>query len=260
MCLILFALSRHPEYPLVLAANRDEFYSRPARPLSFWEDAPGVLAGRDLKNMGTWLGINASGAFAAVTNHRDPSLARPDAPSRGYLVSNFLTGRFTPPDYLEHVRRTGRDYNGFNLLVGDGKGIFYYSNRKDNILKLDHGIYGLSNDILDTPWPKVRKGKKGLSAILEDGCDINSERIFSLLRDDVYAPDKDLPNTGVGDVWERILSPLFVGSRIYGTRCSSIILMEKTGRVTVYERTFNRVDDRVVEGETVCRIIEAGTG
>ncbi len=255
MCLILFAVSCHPEYHLVLAANRDEFYSRPSKPLSFWDDAPNVLAGRDLQNMGTWLGVNKSGSFAAVTNYRDPSSVMPDAPSRGFLVSNFLTNPVSARDYLEQVCRVGRDYNGFNLLVGNGKDVYYYSNRKPEIRKLGYGIYGLSNDVLDEPWPKVRKGKNGLSAILEKGGTIDPEEIFYLLRDDAYAPDHALPDTGVGDVWERILSPLFITSKIYGTRCSSIILIEKTGKITFYERTFNKVGGDILQGETIRQTI-----
>lgn len=251
MCLILFGLSRHPEYHLVLGANRDEFYSRPAKHLSFWQEAPWVLAGRDLQGMGTWLGVNKSGSFAAITNHRDPLSVKQDAPSRGFLVGDFLKNPTPAPDYLEHVRTVGRDYNGFNLLAGNGKDLFYYSNQQEKIRKLSHGIYGLSNDLLDTPWPKVQKGKNGLSKILEKEGDIDPEELFSLLRDGAYAPDPELPDTGAGDVWERILSPMFIESRIYGTRCSSIVLAEKSGRITVYERTFDRVGDRIVEGQTV---------
>lgn len=251
MCLILFAHECHPKYHLILAANRDEFYERPAVPLAFWDDAPSVLAGRDLKNMGTWLGINTSGSLAAITNFRDPESANPEAPSRGGLVSRFLIENHSPESYIREIEKAGHRYNGFNLLVAKGRDLFYYANKGAGIKKIDPGLYGLSNDLLDTPWPKVVKGKDGLQHLLSKGGEVDPEAVFDLLSDGSYAPDAALPDTGVGDVWERILSPLFINSKIYGTRCSSVILIEKTGKTVFYERTFRKHNGRVAEGETV---------
>ena len=251
MCLILFAYHYHPKYHLILAANRDEFYGRPAMPLGYWKDAPTVLAGRDLKNMGTWMGINTTGSFAAITNYRDPLSPKPDAPSRGTLVGRFILEKHNPENYLADIEKSGDLYNGFNLLAGNPSELFYYSNKRPGITKIDSGIYGLSNDFLDIPWPKVFKGKAALKRLIEDEEAVDPEALLAMLNDRSYAPEKALPDTGVGDAWERVLSPLFITSEIYGTRCSSVLLIEKTGTVRFYERTFEKIGEDAVEGETV---------
>ncbi|MBW1840909.1 MAG: NRDE family protein [Deltaproteobacteria bacterium] len=238
MCLLLIAYDIHPAYRLVLAANRDEYYDRPTRPLSFWEDAPDILAGRDLKCQGTWLALTRTGRWGAITNFREQAMRDKDAPSRGHLVSNFNTGKMSPKKYLEHVKTIGKAYNGFNLLVGDRSGICYYSNRGNSIQEITSGIYGISNHLLDTPWPKVEKGKADLETLLANQSDIHPEDIFRLLGDRSNPSDKRLPDTGVGLSWERILSPLFITSDIYGTRSSAVILEERSGRVSFSERTY----------------------
>ncbi|MDP3285296.1 MAG: NRDE family protein [Desulfobacterales bacterium] len=236
MCLILLSYCNHPSYGLILAANRDEFYDRPTAPLGFWDEAPHILAGRDLKSGGTWLGVTKNGRFCAVTNYRDPAAQIADAPSRGLLVENFLKGTELPERYLQKISKDGHRYNGFNLLAGDLSGFFYCSNRSDGISRLSTGIHGLSNHLLDTQWPKVEKGKRGLEQSLSAN-KINCEDIFELLSDRVLPPDGDLPDTGVGMEWERLLSPLFIRSEIYGTRSSSIVLIDEK-RVTFMERTY----------------------
>ena len=236
MCLILLSYNNHPSYRLILAANRDEFYDRPTAPLGFWDEAPHVLAGRDLKSGGTWLGVTKTGRICAITNFRDPAVQIPDAPSRGLLVENFLKGTEPPERYLQNVSKDGHRYNGFNLLAGDLSGLFCCSNRSDGISRLSPGIHGLSNHLLDTPWPKVAKGKKCLEKILSAD-EIDCESIFGLLSDCNTPADRDLPDTGVGLEWERILSPLFIKSAIYGTRSSSIVLIGKE-KITFMERTF----------------------
>jgi len=236
MCLILLSYRAHPSYGLILAANRDEFYDRPTAPLGFWPEAPQILGGRDLKRGGTWLGVTKTGRICAVTNFRDPTVQLTDAPSRGLLVAGFLKGSESPLEYLQKVKGAGERYNGFNLLAGDESGIFYCSNRTDGIVRLSPGIHGLSNHLLDTPWPKVAKGKKYLEKILSSD-EINCESIFDLLSDRDMPADRDLPATGVGIEWERILSPLFIKSDIYGTRSSSIVLIDGK-RVTFMERTY----------------------
>ena len=237
MCLIFFSYDMHPRYQFILAANRDEFYERPTAPLDFWEDAPYILAGRDLRGKGTWMGITRTGRFAAITNFRDPASIRTDAPSRGLLLTNFLTGDESPQSYLESVSHSGNQYKGFNLLVGNGADLFYYSNRGHGVQKVRPGFYGLSNHLLDTPWPKVRKGKDALNALFSER-EIRTEAVFRVLGDQTHPPDSELPDTGMGLEWERILSPLFVTSQTYGTRSSSVLLVERDGEISVAERTF----------------------
>ena len=238
MCLILFLYDTHPDYRLILAANRDEFYDRPTDPISFWEDSPGVLAGRDLKGKGTWLGTTKNGRVAAITNFREPALFNPDAPSRGLLISDYLTGTKTPEIYLKHIKTIGHRYNGFNLLLGDSNGLYYYSNRMDKIKELKPGLYGLSNHLLDTPWPKVEKGKTAFKKLIAGEKRINTEDIFSLLADRTFALDDRLPDTGIGLKWEKILSSLFITSDIYGTRSSSIVLIDRSYEASFTERSF----------------------
>jgi len=238
MCLILFLYDTHPDYRLILAANRDEFYDRPTSPLAFWDDTPSVLAGRDLKGTGTWLGITKNGRIAAITNFREPALFKPNAPSRGLLLSDYLTGTKTPKTYLKHIKTIGHRYNGFNLLLGDSNGLYYYSNKTEKIKALKPGLYGLSNHLLDTPWPKVEKGKAFFKNVLSRKKQINTEDIFSLLADRTFAPDDRLPDTGIGLKWEQILSPLFITSDTYGTRSSSIVLIDKSYEAVFLERSF----------------------
>ena len=254
MCLILFAYNIHPVYHLVLGANRDEFFNRPAAPLSFWNDRPDILAGRDLKDMGTWLGITCSGRLAAITNFRDPGALKAGAPSRGLLANDFLGGSMPAPEYLEHIRKAGQNYNGFNLIVGDMSGMYYYSNRSGKIHALSPGLYGLSNHLLDTPWPKVVKGKKELNAIIRQNRRISAETVMALLADRRRFADETLPDTGIGRKWERRLSSIFIDGPEYGTRSSAVILVEKSGKVSFTEHTFQniRTPETPPEKRSVC--------
>lgn len=239
MCLILFAYKVHPDFNLVLCANRDEYYSRPTRPLGYWEDRDYILAGRDLKGGGTWLGVTRSGRVAAITNYRDPASQKEHVPSRGLLLTGFLSSRVHPFDYLDQIRKESACYNGFNLLVGDRDGLFYYANRGDGVMAIPPGIHGLSNHLLDTAWPKIRRGKEKFEAILCDGHSVTHERLFSILFDQTPAPVDELPDTGVGRRWEEILAPLFIVSPTYGTRSSSALTMSTSGRISLGERTFH---------------------
>ena len=236
--MILLAYDVHPEYRLILAANRDEFYDRPTLPMAFWEDHPDILAGRDLKGGGTWLGMTCSGRFSAITNYRESGGPNPDAPSRGYLVSAFLSENSPSQVYLEAVSAIGQTYSGFNLIVGDAFGLFYYSNREPGIHRLDPGWYGLSNHHLNTPWPKVEKGIALLKSAILNSDPVNMDPIFRLLKNREVPPDDRLPDTGVGKEWERILSPMFIQSPGYGTRSSSVMLIGRNGRAQVAEQTF----------------------
>lgn len=235
MCLILFAYEEHPRYRLVLAANRDEFYERPTAPAAFWEDDSGVLAGRDLRNGGTWLGVTRTGRFAAVTNYRGAEESRPDAPSRGALVASFLRGREAADAYLVRLAMNAERYNGFNLLVGDVDNLCYFSNRENEVRRLEPGVYGLSNHLLNTPWPKVEAGRAALRHTIARP--FEPDALLDLLADTTTAPDEALPDTGVGLEWERVLSPRFIETPAYGTRSSSVLLVDREGEVTFVERT-----------------------
>lgn len=225
LCLILLAYHAHPKYKLIVAANRDEFYERPTAPAHFWEDHPEILAGRDLKQMGTWMGITKSGKFAALTNYRDPSELTEGKRSRGELVGNFLKEKLTPPRYLEWVAENKDWYPGFNLLVGDANELFYYSNIENKVHKLTPGVYGLSNHLLNTEWPKVKLGKAGLKRIIGLDSENFEEELFILLKNAGRATDLELPRTGVTLEWERVLSSMFIQSENYGTRSSTVLKM-----------------------------------
>ena len=238
MCLILFAYKAHPSYNLILAANRDEFYERPSSPADFWEDTPQVLAGQDLQEGGTWMGIDRAGRFAAITNYRDPASWKNNAPSRGGLVSSYLCGNQSADDYLENISRQGNLYNGYNLIVGDRHELFAYSNRGER-QKLNPGIYGLSNHLINTPWPKVTRGKKLLAETLDKkGAELEAA-LFALLADRKIPADHKLPNTGIGLEWERVLSSIFIASPGYGTRSSTILLICKNGRIKFVEKVYD---------------------
>ncbi len=239
MCLILLAARAHPEYPLVIAANRDEFYARPTVPAAPWPDSPRLLAGRDLVGGGTWLGIDRSGRFAMVSNFRDGrTTPKPRAPSRGRLVSDYLNGIEAAADYLATVRARGPLYNGFNLLAGDPGGVYYYSNRAPGPRRLSRGVFGLSNHLLDTPWPKLVRAKWGLERLLASHRPLALEALFALLADRLIAPDPELPDTGIPLEWERLLSSIFIQSPEYGTRSSTVLTVDRAGRLTFVERSF----------------------
>jgi uncharacterized protein with NRDE domain len=240
MCLVLIALDSHPDYSLIVAANRDEFYDRPTAPAAFWTDAPSVLAGRDLKAGGTWLGIDRQGRLAAVTNYRQGEREPPAARSRGRLVSDFLTGDVGAREHIERVQGEAGLYNGFNLIAGDAGGLFYYSNREGRIRNLDRGVYGLSNHLLDTPWPKVAATKSAFGAVLKGGASELTAELFALLSDRSRAADDLLPSTGIGRDWERLLSSAFIATDQYGTRSSTVVLVGRDGRIVFVERNFGR--------------------
>ena len=239
MCLFFCAFEIHPTYRLIVAANRDEFYERPSQPADFWPESPDLLAGKDLQGGGTWFGITRSGRLAATTNYRDPRSHRNDAPSRGLLLTDYLLGSADPAGYLEQVRRKGAAYNGFNLILGSTRELYYTSNRKGGVIALTPGLYGLSNHLLDTPWPKVARGKEAFGELLSRGGDLDPEALFEILSDRSIVEDRLLPVTGIGLDWERILSARFIVSPVYGTRSSTLLYVDREDRVTFIERNFN---------------------
>lgn len=222
MCLILFGWKSHPQYDLVLVANRDEFYDRPTQPAHEWNEHPGMIAGKDLTAGGTWMGITKTGRFAALTNYRDPKNIDPNAPSRGHLTKDFLISDTSPLNYLSTLKSEKSNYNGFNLLVGDQESLWYYNNVNHQIKELNAGVYGLSNALLDDPWPKVVNGKHGLKQLIIQS-EPKDDELIGLVMNNSTAPDEDLPDTGVPLEWEKALSAMFIAKDNYGTRCSSLV-------------------------------------
>ena len=237
MCLILVAWQAHPHFPLVVAANRDEFFNRATAAAGFWPEQTELLAGRDLTGGGTWMGVTRGGRFAALTNFRDPANQRDDAPSRGGLVSDFLRGAETPARYLDRIAPQGSTYNGFNLLLREGDTLTWYSNVSGERRTLAPGIYGVSNELLDSPWPKVMAAKsdlaRALAALPAD------DALLHLLRDDRTYPDEQLPRTGVSLELERMLSAAFVRLPGYGTRSSTVLVESRDGQVRYDEQTWD---------------------
>jgi uncharacterized protein with NRDE domain len=235
MCLILVAWQAHPEFPLVVAANRDEFFKRRTTELSFW---PGnrILAGRDLEAGGTWMGITVDGRFAALTNYRAPDLHRDGMASRGQLVADFLASNDSPATWLERCSKDIARYNPFNLLVGDRETLGCLASTRKEIRWLEPGVYGLSNHLLDTPWPKVEAAKSSLSQALKALPD--DRQLFDLLRDDTIHADDALPRTGVSLEWERLLSAAFVKAPGYGTRSSTVLKVSRGGTPLMDEQVW----------------------
>ena len=237
MCLILVVWRRHPQYPCLIAANRDEIHGRDAEPAHWWHDRPQILAGRDLVAGGTWLGITRTGSFAALTNYRSPQERRTDVPSRGGLVTGALESQGSIEHDLAGLHRAGPGYNGFNLIFSDGRRLAVHESVPCDGRVLAPGIYGLSNHVLDTPWPKVERAKARLHALLDQTIDPSS--VLELLRDDRPARDEDLPGTGMSLEWERLLSSAFIRGSDYGTRCSTVIRIDQGGKVYFDEWTWD---------------------
>lgn len=238
MCLVNFQFQVHPNYPLIVVANRDEFYERPTAPAHFWEDYPDILAGRDLLQMGTWLGVSMAGRFAALTNFRDPRL-KPGQLSRGDIVRDFLAGIEEPREFIAGLKQKREHYGGYNIVIGDSRKLFHYNNILDEMNEVSPGTHSLSNHTLNTPWPKVEKGKQSLADyLLLDKVEVGP--LFELLKDESVSQDDELPDTGVGLELERSLSPLFIKMPNYGTRSSTVLLMDNDQQVTFAERTYSK--------------------
>jgi len=238
MCILFIAVDQHKDYPLIIAANRDEFHQRQTEFGHWWDTTPPILAGKDLVAGGTWMGITHNGKLSALTNIRDPEKNRDQAISRGELVVNYLTGNENEQDYLAALQRTRQHYNGYNLLFGNWNNLYVYNNHLNQSQYLKAGVYGLSNASLNSPWPKTTKGMTALSAYCQSQHAINDEALFSILRDDVKAADNELPQTGVPYHWEKLLSSAFIVTPEYGTRTSTVLMIDNNHRVTWKERYF----------------------
>jgi len=239
MCLILFAWQSHPRYSLIVAANRDEFHQRPSAAADFWESDPDILAGRDLEAGGTWLGLTRSGRFAAITNYRE-SLTPGHSPerSRGHLVSDFLKSGVAPLECAGNVYKAGPAYQGFNLLLGTAEELAYVSNRSEKAVPVGAGSHGLSNHLLDTDWPKIHSGRDRLDHLLQ-GETLEAEALFELLTDKTLAPGTMPENIEASLAPERLMKHYFIVSPVYGTRCSTVVLVGRDGRIQFLERQFN---------------------
>lgn len=238
MCLITFAYQQHPEYPFIMVANRDEFYARPTKDMHYWQEHNDILAGIDLEQRGTWLGINKAGKFTTVTNFREGQNNKIGLKSRGHLTRRFLTQDISANTYLEELQTSGSEFSGFNLLLGDYSGLYYSSNKGAESRKLSPGVYGLSNAYLDTPWPKVLQAKQHLQEALQN--DINIEALGNILSSTRPAEDKDLPNTGISYQWEKHLSSCFINIESYGTRATTVLLQNKEGVMQIAEFRFDQ--------------------
>ena len=238
MCLILLAWQSHPAYSLVFAGNRDERYDRPSAPAGFWQDEPEIYGGRDLELGGTWLGIRTNGRFAAVTNYREGIGRKPAARSRGELTASFLKGTSAPGEYVKRIAPDGNLYNGHTLLVGDRDALWSLSNRANSPEALFPGVHGLSNHLLNTPWPKIVKGKQRVAALLSASEADLMAGLFDALADRNAASEADLPDTGVGTFREKELSPAFIAADHYGTRASTVLLIGRDRSVLFVERRF----------------------
>ena len=235
MCLILFAWQQHPDYPLIAIANRDEYYARPSSDAHWWEDND-IFAGRDLQAGGTWLGVNRRGHFAAVTNVREPDGMQPGKRSRGDLTRDYLAGSDDAETYLARLALQDQEFAGFNLLLGDLNGLWFYSNREQKIHRIEAGVYGVSNGAFDEPWPKLKSGRGELSALLDGK--IRHDQLMEILTDHRVAEDHELPKTGVAFDIERLLSSRFIRSEGYGTRACSVITFDQQQRIEFSEQNF----------------------
>lgn len=251
MCLILFAAGVHPRYPLIVAANRDESYARPAAPAGDWPDGSGIHGGRDLEQGGTWLAIARSGRFAALTNYRQGTPRAPLARSRGELTRDFLGGRDDPSTYATAIAGRAGEYNGYSLIFGEGPDLWFYSNRGGAPRRIEPGVHGLSNHLLDEPWPKVRRGIDTIRDLLAADEPTLVSRLTRLLEERTPAPDHLLPSTGVSLERERALSASFIAAEHYGTRASTIVLMRADGEVLFRERRYGPCG--VAAGESEAR-------
>ncbi|UCJ17860.1 NRDE family protein [Pseudomonas sp. MM211] len=234
MCLIVLAWRPGHALPLLVAANRDEFYARPTAALAEWPETPGLIAGRDLQAGGTWLGIGPGGRFAALTNIRDPRAVQ-GSRSRGELPLRFLQGYLGPEAFLDKLRSEADDYSGFNLLVGDRQQLWHFNSQNRRAKALPSGIHGISNADLDTPWPKLQRAKAALVDALET---LDEEALFALLANTAKPEDAALPDTGVGLDTERLLASVFIASANYGTRASTLLFSHADGARQLIERSF----------------------
>ncbi|MEQ8584002.1 MAG: NRDE family protein [Marinoscillum sp.] len=236
MCLIVFAWDVHPKYRLIVAANRDEFYTRPTAPADFWDDEPDILGGRDLQAGGSWMTVSKHGNFAAVTNYRDLANIRENVRSRGEIPIHFMDQNQKPLSYVKGLHEYSTEYNGFNVLTANPQMMTHYSNyeRKANVIT--PGIHGLSNALLDTPWPKVELAKAKFQELISNS--FNHGELIEMMSDTSTAEDSILPDTGVSREMEKALSAMCIRMENYGTCCSTVITLDRDGLIEFSEKSY----------------------
>lgn len=245
MCLIVLAVGQHPNYPLVLAANRDEFHARPTEEARWWAARPGILGGRDLQAGGTWLAVSQNGRLATVTNYRDAKPPEPGHRSRGHLVTGFLDSALSPDDYLDSIDEDA--YAGFNLIVAQADDVAYLSNREDGKRRLTPGVYGLSNALLDGPWHKVERSKAKLSELIARD-EINESALLQLMNDREKGPKEEVERGRLDFETAHAITAPFIVLPEYGTRCTTVVLAGADGRWRFIERRFD--PDGKITGES----------
>ncbi len=238
MCLIAIAYRCHDEYPLLVAANRDEFHDRPTQVSASWQDIPHLIAGRDLSAGGTWMGVTRQGRFAAITNHRNPPTTPEQPRSRGFLTLDYLAGDEGPEEYLQRLKPEAGNYAGFNLLLGDAQTLWCFSNIDGKSIELAAGVYSLSNASLDSSWPKQQLARREMQALLDS--DITHESLQATVSNRAAVPDSQLPDTGVGQEMERLLAPQFIVDESYGTRATTSLHIDHSGAIGWRENSYNR--------------------
>lgn len=237
MCLIVFSYHNHPKYPFVFAANRDEFYDRPTQHAHTWNTSPKIFAGRDKKAGGTWLGISENGRFAALTNYRQMDDIKEDTTSRGIIVKDFLLSDVNPRKYLAELQKMSKKFNGFNLIAGFFDDLYYISNKKEGVYKINPGVHAVSNALLNTPWPKTEEASKSFKKIISED-EPDEEKLFSVLQTDKRYPMEELPDTGLPKETEKAVSSIFIETENYGTRSSTVITVDNNSNVHFAERSY----------------------
>lgn len=238
MCLISIAYQYHPKYKLILLANRDEFYQRPTREAHWWDENESVFGGKDLQAGGSWLAVSKNGKIGAITNFRNPSRIIKNKISRGQILSNYILSDISEKKYINELSDTGENFEGYNLLLGNQENLYHFSNINQKLTSITPGVYALSNHLLNTPWPKVEKAKKVMHKLIETGNVIDVEAAFKLFSDKQRAPDDQLPNTGIGLSYERHLSSIFIDIPQYGTRATTLLMIDNENKVYFEEREF----------------------
>jgi len=248
MCLIVFSYKQHPDFPFILAGNRDEFFARPTLEAHFWDTKPEILAGRDQKAGGTWLGISRRGRIGAITNYRDFNNPREGERSRGEIIPKVLLGKNSAEKEIRSIGDRGNLYGGFNLLAGSLDSFFYINNISGKVESVSNGFHGISNAYLNTPWPKVEEAKKGVKEIISNR-NFRTEELFEVLLNSKTYDEHSLPDTGLSKEMEKKVSSIFIDTEEYGTRCSTVLLIDKNGHVSFTEKTYLRND--TIKSKTV---------
>ena len=239
MCFLLLAINKSSNYPIILAANRDEYYQRNTSTLKFWDDKPHILGGRDLEQGGTWMAVSKSGKFAAITNFREAKCTQIPQRSRGLLITDYLGTDITTKQFTKQLEKQADQYDGFNLIFGEMTNtLFYYSNRNDQRSQpLESGIYALSNHLLNTPWPKAIQGKSNFENIISFSSESMQTSLFQLLNNSQKAKQDQIPDTGIDKNFEHLLSSIYIESETYGTRCSSVLMLDVKNNLSFTELT-----------------------